>query len=274
MTGDTLTTEQLHQHKFNIRNQVWTELRKVALPDSRFHYNFAEFIADFQGSENSTNFMFNNQFFKLTKPSIDLNNRFKNLVFITPDNCLESLRYQLLKNGIPFLMTTYGIRRGFYLVDPLKIDPKMYLYASTLDGMEKLSTHMTLKDLKNLNVTISLMVTGTGAINDKGIRFGKGHGYFDLEWAMLLMIGCVDLVETKCLAVVHDCQLLNGIELKPEIFDTVCDYIVTNSQILKIENAKKPTCGVLWDLLSPGMFEEIEPLSELKEMVDCNTILI
>jgi 5-formyltetrahydrofolate cyclo-ligase len=29
-----------------IRKRVWAELREVALPDSRFHWNFAEFIPD------------------------------------------------------------------------------------------------------------------------------------------------------------------------------------------------------------------------------------
>ena len=38
-------------HKGSVRERVFQELRRVALPDSRFHYDFAEFIADFQGSE-------------------------------------------------------------------------------------------------------------------------------------------------------------------------------------------------------------------------------
>ena len=38
-------------HKISVRERVWTELRKVAVPDSRFHFDFGEFIADFQGGE-------------------------------------------------------------------------------------------------------------------------------------------------------------------------------------------------------------------------------
>lgn len=261
------TTEELQKHKFDIRSQVWKELRKVAYPDSRFHYNFAEFIADFQGSDNSTKLILDSDFFKESiQNNGNNNNNHKNLIFITPDNCLESLRYELLKMGIPFLMTTYGIFRGFFIVDPAKIDPKLYKYASTLDGMEKLSTHVSLNEIKQLNIFVPLMITGTGAINDKGIRFGKGHGFFDLEWAMLSMINALDLNKTKCVAVVHDVQLLSGIELNPEIFDTVCDFIVTNSKLIKVDNAKKPNCGVIWDLLAPGMLQDIEPLSELYEM--------
>ena len=34
-----------------IRQRVWNDLRHVARPDSRFHWNFAEFIADYEGSD-------------------------------------------------------------------------------------------------------------------------------------------------------------------------------------------------------------------------------
>lgn len=35
-------------HKASVRERVWNELRKVAVPDSRFHFDFGEFIADFE----------------------------------------------------------------------------------------------------------------------------------------------------------------------------------------------------------------------------------
>src|SRR5258708_22383406 len=34
-----------------IRQRVWADLRHVARPDSRFHWDFAEFITDYEGSE-------------------------------------------------------------------------------------------------------------------------------------------------------------------------------------------------------------------------------
>ena len=39
------------EHKSEVRERVWSELRKVAVPDSRFHFDFGEFIADFEGGE-------------------------------------------------------------------------------------------------------------------------------------------------------------------------------------------------------------------------------
>lgn len=265
-TISSLSTQQLQQLKGDVRSHVWEKLKPVAYPDSRFHWNFAEFIADFQGSEVSTDLILGSDFFRNACEATQNHDRNLNLIFVTPDNCLESLRYQLLRGNIPFLMTTYGIRRGFYLLDPSKIDSSLYKYASTLDGMERCGQHVSLAELKSMNVHVPLMITGTGAINEKGIRFGKGHGFFDLEWAMLSTIGCIDIYTTKCVAVVHDVQLLEGVELKPEVFDTVCDYIVTNSRLITVENAVKPTCGVLWDALAPGMLEDIEPLAELRQL--------
>jgi 5-formyltetrahydrofolate cyclo-ligase len=29
-----------------------------------------------------------------------------------------------------------------------------------------------------------VMVTGASAVSTNGVRFGKGHGFFDLEWGM------------------------------------------------------------------------------------------
>ena len=38
------------QEKQQIRLKVWEKLKNVALPDSRFHLNFEEYIPDFEDS--------------------------------------------------------------------------------------------------------------------------------------------------------------------------------------------------------------------------------
>ena len=40
-------------NKKNIRTNIWKKLQKVAKPDSRFHFNFEEYIPDFIESENA-----------------------------------------------------------------------------------------------------------------------------------------------------------------------------------------------------------------------------
>ena len=67
------------------------------------------------------------------------------------------------------------------------------------------------------------------------------------------------------MAFVHDCQVVD-INLEPSPFDTLCDTIITPTQAIQIADAQKPTVGVIWDKLEPGMMEAIPPLQELKGM--------
>ena len=160
-------------------------------------------------------------------------------------------------------MTTYGIRRGFWLLDPALIHPQDYRYAASLDGMERVAQPVSLtEDIHAKGIVLSLLVTGTGAINMRGIRVGKGHGFFDLEWAMLWSVGAVS-TSSVIAAIVHDCQLLDE-ELQPEDFDTVCDVVVTPTRTVEVSGAKKPDLGIIWPLLRPGMLEDIPPLRELQ----------
>jgi 5-formyltetrahydrofolate cyclo-ligase len=216
--------------------------------------DFAEFIADFQGSSEATAHFTALPCYKDAK-----------FIFITPDNCLEELRLQTLRDGKTFLVTTYSIRRGFWILDPADIPESRYEYACTLDGMERVARQVSLSDLLDMSPKIDLMITGTGAINTKGIRYGKGHGFFDLEWAMLFTLGLVDN-DTTTVAMVHDCQVLSQ-ELHPAEFDTVCDLVVTPTRVIEVDGAQKPRCGILWNMLEKNMLEDIPPLRELKELI-------
>lgn len=239
--------------KQRIRNEAWEELKEVALPDSRFHFKFSEFIPDFEGSKRALT--------KLLTLSLYRNSTF---IFITPDNCLEELRAQALRNKKKILVPTYGIYRGFVELNPSEIPKGKEEYASWLDGMERMGQHILLAEIQQLG-PIDFLVTGASVINHQGVRFGKGHGYFDLEWAMLFEIGVVDEM-TPVVAFVHDCQVID-IVLEPSPFDTVCDLIITPSRIIEIENPIKPIVGVLWEKLAPGMLNDISPLRELQRML-------
>lgn len=243
---------EIAEHKMSVRERVWSELRKVAVPDSRFHYDFGEFIADFEGGEAAVARLVAHDFYRRAE-----------FVFITPDNCLDRLRLKALEDGKRVLMTTYSIKRGFWLLDPARIDPSLHLYASTLDGMERVGQPVTLAEIAEMP-PVEYMVTGTGAINHQGVRFGKGHGFFDAEWGMLHRLGRISAA-TPAAAVVHDCQVLDE-PLVPDVYDTAADVIFTPTRTITVENPHKPTCGILWDRLDPHMFETIPPLQELKAM--------
>ena len=240
-------------HKSEVRERVFAELRKVARPDSRFHFDFGEFIADFEGSEAANERLMAHRHY-----------REANCIFITPDNCIEQLRHRALLDGKRVLMTTYSIKRGFWLLDPATIPADRLLYAATLDGMERHGRPMTLAQIRAELPQVDYMVTGTGAINEAGVRFGKGHGFFDAEWGMLYRIGKIG-THTPTAALVHDCQVLTE-TLYPEVFDTVADAVFTPTRTIEVANPHKPTCGIVWSLLDPQMLATIPPLQELRAM--------
>ena len=237
-------------HKASVRERVWSDLRKVAVPDSRFHYDFAEFITDFAGGEAAVERLTSHRYYREAKT-----------IFIAPDNCIERLRLQALRDGKKVLMTTYSIKRGFWLLDPENIEADLYPYAAMLDGMERLAQSVSIEEIAAMP-KIDYMVTGTGAINHEGVRFGKGHGFFDAEWGILFTLGRI-VQNTPVAAVVHDCQMLDE-TLHPDTFDTVADVVFTPTRTIEVIAPQKPTCGILWDRLDPKMYATIPPLQELK----------
>lgn len=245
-------TDTVAEHKVEVRERVWTELRKVAVADSRFHFDFGEFIADFEGGDAAVERLCAHRHYQNAQ-----------FIFITPDNCLDRLRLRALRDGKTVLMTTYAIRRGFWVLDPKTIAEDHYLYASTLDGMERVGRAVDLTAIAGMP-KVDFMVTGTGAINLEGIRFGKGHGFFDAEWGMLYQLGRISAA-TPTAAVVHDCQVLDE-ALVPAEFDTVADVVFTPTRTIEVSTPHKPTCGIIWDVLDPHMYETIPPLQQLKAM--------
>jgi len=239
--------------KKQVRLAVFRRLRKgIAIPDSRFHLRLSEFIPDFVGSDQAMQRLVEHDIWKKAST-----------IFITPDNCLEQLRLIALQQGKAVLVSTYGIRRGFVLLD-FRIPKRRFLYAATLDGMEREGISVTLADIRAMFKGVDLLVTGTSAVTTSGLRVGKGHGFFDLEWAMFYSIGAVN-TQTPVVAVVHDCQVVMA-DFTADPFDTVCDLIITPTQTIEVQYPHKPTIGVIWNRLRPGMLRSIPPLRELRQL--------
>jgi 5-formyltetrahydrofolate cyclo-ligase len=234
-----------------IRAQVWEKLRPVAKPDSRFHLNFAEFIPDFEESDRATDRVTAQPFY-----------RAGNYAFITPDNGLAELRRRSLADGKTLVVSTYGIYRGFVLLEPSKIPAGEMRYASSLDGMEEVGTPISLATLASRG-PFDFMVTGASAVSLNGVRFGKGHGFFDLEWGMFTDIG-IATEYSSVTAVVHDVQVVEE-SLVPSGTDILVDHIATPSRFITTVRAPRPQ-GIKWDLLGPDQLAATPPLQELKGM--------
>jgi 5-formyltetrahydrofolate cyclo-ligase len=235
-----------------IRQRIWSKLADVAKPDTRFHMNFAEVIPDFEGSERATDRV-------MAMPACQQSR----YAFITPDNCLVELRRRFIERGVPFVMSTYGIYRGFLLIEPGTVPKGAELYAAWLDGMEHFGKPVTLADVARRG-PFDFMVTGASAVSVNGVRFGKGHGFFDLEWGMFTDVGIVNDA-TPVVAVVHDVQVVED-KLVPSETDILVDTIATPERLVTVEKRGKRPHGVKWNLLEPEQIAATPPIRELQKM--------
>jgi 5-formyltetrahydrofolate cyclo-ligase len=209
------------------------------------------FIADFEGNEAATAGVCALPVWKSAER-----------VFITPDNSTERLRREAILAGKQLLVTTYGIRRGFLELDGRTVSRADANWAATLDGLDRFATPRTLTELRGGPV-VPLLVTGGSAVSRNGIRFGKGHGYFDLEWAMLSEIGLTD-PRSIVVDIVHGDQVVDEV-LTGEPHDVPVDYIVTPQRTIPVPVDRRPG-KVFWELIPGTEHETTPPIMELASM--------
>jgi 5-formyltetrahydrofolate cyclo-ligase len=212
------------------------------------------FIPDYQDSDKCAEKMRRTKIYKSSQ-----------LAMITPDNNLMKLREYLLCDGKNFIIPTYGIGRGFFLMKAKVIPPKDYRFASTLDGCEIFGSAVNLHQLIEFK-KIDFMVTGASVVHHNGVRYGKGHGYFDIEWALFNEIGIANET-TPIFAVVHDSQLIQK-QIIPSPHDTCVDFIVTPTQIIEVKEKYPKPKKIHWNILPSDMYNSIPPLQELKRLLN------
>jgi len=102
---------------------------------------------------------------------------------------------------------------------------------------------------------------------DNGVRLGKGLGYAEIEWGLLVQTGMVD-DRTVVATTVHDCQVVSESELPLStlaVHDLPVDIIVTPTRIINVRRRlAKPMQGILWELLSPERLNEMPVLRKFK----------
>ena len=239
---------------------VYRELRRYAIPDSRFHYDFMSFTPDFQGSSSVVDRIVGLSCYQKAQT-----------VLVTSDNSLEKLRLRALQDGKRLLVATYRLRRGFVLLNPAVIHQDNYAVAACLDGMEKpgVGRLITLAQARDENVSVDLCVTGGLAFNQQGITIWEGHSLFEVQWAMLQDIKCLD-ADVPVVAAAHTCQVVDEAKLGIETTkaddpgEVQCNYVVTPDHAFHIENPFRPTGNMDLAKLDQEALSNIPPLQELK----------
>ena len=237
--------------KNRIKEQVLGELIDICYPDTRFHYDLSMFIPDFPGSTNAASFLDEIDAYKSAQ-----------YVFVTPDNSLINARKKMLMDNKKLIVSTYGIQRGFYYLDPSSISTSQFDFASTLDGLEYFSDEISLSALLAKINIFDFILTGAIVVDEKGSRFGKGHGYFDIESGMFLDVGLINQ-ESVMAAIVHDCQVCSDI-IPCSVTDVAVDFILTGTRLLKTFRTSHRV-GIDWTKISADKLSHISPLRDLKK---------
>lgn len=181
-------------------------------------------------------------------------------IIVGPDKPLETVRLLSLENGKDLYVPIPRLKN--WLLKKLSKDDNADIKKVVNRwGIENTGKPVDLEE----ELHIDLLVMGSVAVSKEGHRIGKGKGYSDLEYAILKVMKAVD-ENTIIVTVVHDSQVFD--ELPVDLFkkhDVPVDYIVTPTQVIKVETCLPKPAGVYWDLLSKKRVTFMDTLQRLKK---------
>ena len=124
-----------------------------------------------------------------------------------PDSAQRPFREEALRCGKILLMPTPRLSAGFWLLNGAKLLESDFREAAGSRGPERFGKPVPLENLPQPDVTI----VGSVAVSGKGARCGKGHGFADLESAILKGLG---IEPTPVFTTVHDLQVCSDVPLR------------------------------------------------------------
>lgn len=186
------------------------------------------------------------------------------IIKINPDKPQEPVRFLALVANKEILVPIPKLRSGLFLhITPIAGASKNELrMLSKIHGLTKVGKPLDI----NSKIKIDLVILGSVCVSRDGYRLGKGKGFADLEFAMMMRMGAVTQ-DTIVITTVHDCQVFDS--LPHQIFkeyDVPVDIIVTPTETIIVNpKLKKPNC-IIWHVLSERKIKSMEVLQQLKEM--------
>jgi 5-formyltetrahydrofolate cyclo-ligase len=176
-----------------------------------------------------------------------------------PDAPQLPVRARALAEGKLVYMAVPRLAKSkpFILLDPnkLKVPPRR---AASIRGASVAGRAVAVDEMQ----PVDLVVCGTVAVNRKGVRVGKGGGYSDLEFALLVEAGLIG-ADTTIATTVHPLQVLDE-ELPETDHDFRVGRIVTPDEIIRCRATRRPR-GILWGHLDQ---DKIDAIPVLKALAD------
>ncbi|MGC8975869.1 MAG: 5-formyltetrahydrofolate cyclo-ligase [Thermoprotei archaeon] len=234
----------------DLRKKIWDLMEATNL--ARFPRPVHGRIPNFVGAEESA--------LKLLKHDIL---RTVKTVEVNPDAPQRPVRELMLRTRRRVVMPTPRISRGFLLLDPDTIPEDSYSEASTIKGAFKYGEQVDPWSLPK----IDLIVAGSVVVDVFGGRLGKGEGYSELEYGILIECRKISL-EVPIVTTVHDVQVIaDRIPLEP--WDFAVDWIITPTKNTQAKGPKVRPKGILWEYIEETKLKEIPILNTLLRRGGC-----
>ncbi|NXA68316.1 MTHSD protein, partial [Mohoua ochrocephala] len=234
--------------KWDIREKVWEHLEASGLAE--FPRPVHGRIPNFKGSLQACCSLRELEVFSRARE-----------VKVDPDKPLEGARLAALQARKTLLVPTPRLRTGLFnrIVPPPGATKEVLRKCATSQGVKEFSVPVGLDG----KAQVDLVVVGSVAVSEKGWRIGKGEGYADMEYAMMVSMGAVQ-EDTPVVTIVHDCQVLDIAEELLDDHDLTVDYILTPTRTIQT-NCKRPKPqGIMWHKVSSEMLGKIPILKTLR----------
>ncbi|XP_063024200.1 methenyltetrahydrofolate synthase domain-containing protein [Melospiza melodia melodia] len=234
--------------KGDIREQVWEHLEASGLAD--FPRPVRGRIPNFKGSSHAATRLLGLQHFRAARA-----------VKINPDAPQRNARFLTLEARKTLLVPTPRLRTGLFnrIVPPPGATKEMLRRCATSQGVRDFSVPVGLDS----KAQVDLVVVGSVAVSEKGWRIGKGEGYADMEYAMMVSMGAVQ-EDTPVVTIVHDCQVLDIAEELLGDHDLTVDYILTPTRTIQTHCKRPKPQGIMWHKVSSEMLGKIPILKTLR----------
>lgn len=184
-------------------------------------------------------------------------------VKVDPDKPLEGARLAVLQARKTLLVPTPRLRTGLFnkITPPQGASKEQLRICSSSQGVKDFSVPVGL----DAKIKVDLVVVGSVAVSEKGLRLGKGEGYADMEYGMMASMGAVN-ESTVVVTVVHDCQVVDIPEGLVESHDLTVDYILTPTRVIKTNCGIPKPQGIIWTKLDTEKLEKIPILKKLRAL--------
>jgi len=227
--------------KPSARDHVWQHMR--AEGSAAFPFPIHGRIPNFRGATEAAQRL-------LEHPAIARARRLK----VNPDSPQRPLRERALARGIELIIATPRLAGGFRRLDPQHIPPEAHRDAATLSGAERWGETIAVTELPRVDAVIA----GSVAVTRSGRRCGKGHGYGDIEYAILRELGHPPVAVFTS---IHPDQLVD--DFPSDTHDLPVSVIATPEATIPVDDPPRAPAGIDWDALGETDLDAMPVLREL-----------